>query len=196
MRESETHPTTQEEFDALLKNVDGEYKKAVIDIYRYGKRLSCVCRENNISRKNLQNRLLKNKTKYMSLRYGFLANNMAKGYTEKSTKESMGFKSSRHLNKLMWEKVRGDIKPSKRWKISKRDNFRCVLCGSDATDRKLHIDHIVPVSKGGKSIDSNLRVLCDSCNIGRNTDLSKNIVDFASSSKNNQHTIKLNTDAE
>jgi len=196
MRESDTHPMTEKEFDILLDNIDGEYRKAVIDIYRYGKRLSCVCRENNIGRRNLQNRLLKNKTKYMSLRYGFLANNMAKGYTEKYTKEKMGFKSSRHLNKLMWDKVRGDIKPSVRWKILKRDNFRCVLCGADATDRKLHIDHIDPVSLGGKSNSKNLRVLCDSCNIGRNTDLSKDVVDFASPSKNNQHTTKHKNDAE
>ena len=28
----------------------------------------------------------------------------------------------------------------------------------------LHIDHIIPVSKGGKTIKSNLRVLCSKCN--------------------------------
>ena len=196
MRESETHPTTQEEFDALLKNVDGEYKKSLIDIYKYGKKLSVVCKENNVNRKNLQNRLLNNRTKYMSLRYGFLANSMAKGYTEKAVREKMGYKNNRHLNGLMWEKMRGDVKPSVRWRILKRDNFRCVLCGSDATDRKLHIDHIIPISEGGNSRIKNLRVLCDACNIGRNTDLKQNIVDFASPSKNNQHTTKLNTDAE
>ncbi len=132
----------------------------------------------------------------MSLRYGFLANNLAKGYTENAVRKKMGFKNNRHLNSLMWDKVRGDIKPSVRWKILKRDNFRCVLCGADATDRKLHIDHIDPVSLDGKSNSKNLRVLCDACNIGRNTDLILNSVDFASLSKNNQHTTKLNTDAE
>ena len=71
----------------------------------------------------------------------------------------------------MWEKVRGDVRPSIRWKILKRDNFRCVLCGADATDRKLHIDHITSVSEGGDSKMKNLRVLCSYCNIGRNTDL-------------------------
>ncbi|MBP3922045.1 MAG: topoisomerase DNA-binding C4 zinc finger domain-containing protein [Ruminiclostridium sp.] len=29
------------------------------------------------------------------------------------------------------------------------------------------MDHIVPVSKGGKSIPSNLRTLCERCNIGK-----------------------------
>ena len=30
--------------------------------------------------------------------------------------------------------------------------------------RGLHIDHIVPVSKGGKTVPSNLQVLCSKCN--------------------------------
>ena len=57
---------------------------------------------------------------------------------------------------------------SLRYDIMKRDGFRCQICGSTAQDGvKLHIDHIVPVSKGGRTIPSNLRTLCDRCNIGK-----------------------------
>jgi hypothetical protein len=57
-----------------------------------------------------------------------------------------------------------------RLKVLNRDNFRCVFCGkSPATDfgTRLHIDHIVPFSKGGKSILENLQTLCEECNLGK-----------------------------
>ena len=52
----------------------------------------------------------------------------------------------------------------------KRDNFRCRQCGaSTATDpqTQLHIDHIIPISKGGTSTPDNLQTLCATCNIGK-----------------------------
>lgn len=57
-----------------------------------------------------------------------------------------------------------------RWKILKRDRYRCTACGkSPATDPnvELEIDHIVPVAAGGKNEESNLRVLCSCCNRGK-----------------------------
>ena len=32
---------------------------------------------------------------------------------------------------------------------------------------KLHVDHIIPVYKGGKTTMSNLQTLCDRCNLGK-----------------------------
>ena len=57
-----------------------------------------------------------------------------------------------------------------RYNIFRRDNFKCVLCGnSPATDPmcKLHVDHILPFSKNGKTVQDNLRTLCGDCNIGK-----------------------------
>ena len=57
---------------------------------------------------------------------------------------------------------------SLRYDVMHRDNFRCVLCGSSAEDGvTLHVDHIFPVSKGGNTELSNLRTLCDRCNLGK-----------------------------
>ncbi len=52
-----------------------------------------------------------------------------------------------------------------REEIMKRDNYTCQKCGKYMPDEVgLEIDHIIPIKKGGKSIRSNLQVLCDNCN--------------------------------
>lgn len=45
-----------------------------------------------------------------------------------------------------------------RYDVLRRDGFRCV---------KLHVDHIKPVSRGGKSEMGNLQTLCEDCNCGK-----------------------------
>ena len=57
-----------------------------------------------------------------------------------------------------------------RYQVLKRDNFKCCACGaSPAKDPsvELHIDHIIPCSKGGESTLENLQTLCSKCNIGK-----------------------------
>ena len=57
---------------------------------------------------------------------------------------------------------------SMRYDVLKRDNFRCTICGRGQEDGvKLHVDHIRPVSKGGKTVMENLRTLCSDCNLGK-----------------------------
>lgn len=52
-----------------------------------------------------------------------------------------------------------------RKQIMERDNYRCQICGKYMPDEVgLHIDHIIPISKGGKTVASNLQVLCSKCN--------------------------------
>lgn len=49
-----------------------------------------------------------------------------------------------------------------------RDGARCQLCGAEARNgARLHVDHVVPWSKGGETILENLQVLCQICNIGK-----------------------------
>jgi len=61
-----------------------------------------------------------------------------------------------------------------RYRVLARDRFKCVLCGrSPASEAgvKLHIDHIVPFSKGGKTVIENLRSTCNKCNWGKGVDV-------------------------
>jgi hypothetical protein len=62
------------------------------------------------------------------------------------------------------------ISISLRYKILSRDKFRCVACGaSPAKDGsvELHVDHIIPWSRGGLNTEENLRTLCLRCNLGK-----------------------------
>lgn len=57
---------------------------------------------------------------------------------------------------------------SLRYDILHRDGFKCQICGRTQADGvKLHIDHVIPIAKGGKTVKENLRTLCDQCNLGK-----------------------------
>lgn len=55
--------------------------------------------------------------------------------------------------------------PQLRKRIIRRDNYTCQKCGKYMPDGVgLQVDHIIPISKGGKTVESNLQVLCSKCN--------------------------------
>lgn len=61
-----------------------------------------------------------------------------------------------------------------RFEVLKRDNFKCCACGaSPAKDPsvELHVDHIIPWSKGGETIMENLQTLCSTCNFGKSNNI-------------------------
>lgn len=68
------------------------------------------------------------------------------------------------------------ISYSQRARILARNGFTCQICGigpgdpdpHDPTKKvRLHVDHIIPLSQQGTNEDSNLRVTCSACNLGR-----------------------------
>lgn len=59
------------------------------------------------------------------------------------------------------------VTPRKRFETLKRDKFTCQYCGAKAPDAILHVDHIVPFSKGGTCDIMNLVTSCADCNNGK-----------------------------
>lgn len=66
------------------------------------------------------------------------------------------------------ESERSKMTKALREQIMERDNYTCQICGRYMPDGfGLHIDHIVPISKGGRSVPENLQVLCAKCNLSK-----------------------------
>ena len=61
----------------------------------------------------------------------------------------------------------GYISGSSRYNVLKRAKYRCELCGAHEEQIALHVDHIVPRSKGGSDDLSNLQALCMTCNTNK-----------------------------
>jgi len=62
------------------------------------------------------------------------------------------------------------VSPRLRSEVLNRDNYRCTDCGASPRDDdtvKLHIHHIIPVSKGGETEIKNLTTNCSNCNLGK-----------------------------
>lgn len=51
--------------------------------------------------------------------------------------------------------------------IVARDNGTCHLCGKKCRPDEIHLDHLVPLSRGGDHSAANLRVACAACNLSK-----------------------------
>lgn len=69
---------------------------------------------------------------------------------------------------------RRKLTPRVRWAVLERDRFRCTRCGADAAADslvRLDVDHVLPVSRGGKTEPGNLTTLCSRCNNGKGSSI-------------------------
>ena len=74
----------------------------------------------------------------------------------------------RFLDTQIWNALcrveRGKVTNKVRFAVYRRDGNRCRKCGSPYN---LEVDHIYPISKGGKSTFNNLQTLCHWCNVSK-----------------------------
>lgn len=71
---------------------------------------------------------------------------------------------------------RGYISKAIRNRVFKRDDYTCQHCGyRNGRKRNLHIDHVLPVSRGGSDDMDNLQVLCKACNLAKSNKLESEI---------------------
>jgi hypothetical protein len=56
---------------------------------------------------------------------------------------------------------REPIPETVRFSVWRRDEGKCVQCGSN---KNLEFDHIIPFSQGGSNTERNIQLLCEKCN--------------------------------
>lgn len=67
--------------------------------------------------------------------------------------------------------VRVPIPNQLRFEVLKRDSQTCVYCGRRPPHVALEVDHVIPVSSGGRTEFSNLVTACQDCNRGKGANL-------------------------
>jgi hypothetical protein len=79
-------------------------------------------------------------------------------------------KQENNMTKKIGHKTKREISDRLRFRVLMRDGFTCRKCGrspiKDLTV-ELHVDHIIPWSKGGETIPENLETKCEKCNLGK-----------------------------
>jgi hypothetical protein len=73
-------------------------------------------------------------------------------------------------------KTKRDVSERLRFSILVRDGFKCQSCGESpitSRDVELHVDHIIPWSKGGETVKDNLQTKCSRCNLGKGNAFNK-----------------------
>ncbi|MBF0111111.1 MAG: HNH endonuclease [Desulfamplus sp.] len=61
-----------------------------------------------------------------------------------------------------------ELRNSQWWK-RKRSQGICYYCGANFPPKELTMDHIVPISRGGKSVKNNVAPCCKTCNTKKRT---------------------------
>jgi len=56
-----------------------------------------------------------------------------------------------------------------RRRVIERDGLYCVYCDDDLSNAEIHLDHVIPESKGGETSYNNLQVTCRKCNLAKGT---------------------------
>ena len=85
-----------------------------------------------------------------------------------------------YLDDGIWQSIcrveRGRVSNKMRFAIYERDGYRCRKCHRSGQFTDLEIDHIFPISKGGKSEFDNLQTLCHRCNTEKSNTVERGAV--------------------
>ncbi len=117
---------------------------------------------------------IRNQTRYQQFNYKKYSYNVAQVVHIENLTLNRILEIKKELRRINYETTRDKYNAKNqrklmtknlRQRIMERDRYTCQKCGKVMLDGVgLQIDHIVAIKNGGKSVESNLQVLCDKCN--------------------------------
>jgi 5-methylcytosine-specific restriction endonuclease McrA len=77
--------------------------------------------------------------------------------------------SHRHRAKI--KEVGGKLSKGIATKLLNLQKGKCRICKIKITPKRMHLDHIIPITKGGPNTDNNIQLLCPTCNLKKGAKL-------------------------
>jgi 5-methylcytosine-specific restriction endonuclease McrA len=72
-----------------------------------------------------------------------------------------------HVDQDRVRKYTRSIPPRWRPKLLEKYGFKCAICQTELRANSVHIDHLVPFSRGGMTVFENLQPTCVKCNLAK-----------------------------
>jgi 5-methylcytosine-specific restriction endonuclease McrA len=87
-----------------------------------------------------------------------------RGYRERTKRDVWNKLREMHHNSRRARKAEAFVEEVDRKVVWERDEGKCQWCGCDVPYKEMHLDHVIPLAKGGEHSYANTQVLCASCN--------------------------------
>lgn len=98
-------------------------------------------------------------------------------YNRKYRAENPGCRRIEKKNRKLKVRTSGKLSAGIVKTLLEKQKCKCVVCKGSIKDG-FHIDHIIPIAKGGMNVDNNVQLLCPQCNMSKSD---KHPVDFMQS---------------
>lgn len=152
----------------IIENYKGEYQQYLGDVPDFVMQNDEEGFYSRLGFANISENVLTVEYKFSYTSDGGLVNkHFTVPMTEETIAELIELLKSKLTEKAFAKEQRALMTKKLREFIKKRDNFTCRTCGNSIyvePNLLLEIDHIIPVAKGGRTVEDNLQTLCWKCN--------------------------------